>query len=112
AVGGTGERFDVNPAFIPSTIPADEHLAAPDSYGFISGLEPTAQPRGIATLPGGIPIYKNGVEVGGIGVFFPGKTGYADEENSALSANFDPNKRDRSMEAEFMAFAAVGGSPG
>jgi len=116
AAGGTGERFNVNPAFIPSTIPANEHLVAPDSYGFVSGLEPAAQPRGIATLPGGIPIYKNDaqgnpVEIGGIGVFFPGKTGFADEENSALSANFNPNKRDRSMEAEFMAFAAVGGSP-
>jgi uncharacterized protein GlcG (DUF336 family) len=112
AAGGTGERFDVNPAFIPSTIPANEDLAAPDSYGFVSGLEPTAQPRGIATLPGGVPIYKNGVVVGGIGVFFPGTTGYADAENSALGANFDPSKRDRSEEAEFMAFAAVGGSPG
>src|SRR5262249_55664736 len=41
-----------------------------------------------------------------------GKTGYATEENSALSATYDPSKPDRSLEAEYMAFAAVGGSPG
>src|SRR5205823_1851027 len=64
--------------------------------------------------PGGIPIYKNQDGalnlVGGIGVFFPGKTGLATEENSALSINFDPSRRDRSTEAEYMAFAAVGGA--
>ena len=30
----------------------------PESYGFVSGLLPTAQSRGIGTLPGGIPIYQ------------------------------------------------------
>jgi uncharacterized protein GlcG (DUF336 family) len=103
-------RFNINPAFIPSSIPTQEWLAAPDSYGFLSGLEPDAQPRGIGTLPGGIPIYKNGVLVGGIGVFFPGTTGYADAENSALGSNHDPSKPDRSLEAEHVAYAAVGGS--
>jgi uncharacterized protein GlcG (DUF336 family) len=105
-------RFNINPAFIPARIPPDEQLAAPDSYGFISGMEPTAMPRGIGTLPGGIPIVKNGVVVGGIGVFFPGKTGFADEENSSLQSNFDPTKPDRSLEAEYVAFAALGGSSG
>src|SRR5262249_15492916 len=52
----------------------------------------------------------NSVVVGGIGVFFPGKTGFADEENSALQSNFDPTKPDRSLEAEYVAFAALGGS--
>jgi uncharacterized protein GlcG (DUF336 family) len=104
-------RFNIDPAFIPPTIPLNQFLAPPDSYGFISGLEPDAQPRGIGTLPGGIPIFKNGQVVGGIGVFFPGTTGFADAENSSLSANFDPTKPDLSLEAEYMAFAAVGGAP-
>jgi uncharacterized protein GlcG (DUF336 family) len=101
-------RFDINPAFVP----AGQTLFAPDSYGVVTGLLPSAQNRGIATLPGGIPLFKNGAVVGGIGVFFPGKTGYATEENSNLSANFDPTKPDRSLEAEFIAFAAAGGSAG
>lgn len=110
-------RFNINPAFIPARIPPDQQLAPPDSYGFISGLEPTALPRGIGTLPGGIPIFKkdtqgNNVVVGGIGVFFPGTTGFADEENSALQSNFNPAKSDRSLEAEYVAFAALGGSSG
>jgi uncharacterized protein GlcG (DUF336 family) len=100
------DRFNIDPAFVP----AGATLTPPNSYGFVSGLEPNAQPRGIATLPGGIPIYKNGHEVGGIGVFFPGTTGYATAENSSLSATYDPTKPDRSLEAEWMAFAAVGGA--
>ncbi len=104
------QRFNIDPAFIPASIPANQQLAPPDSYGFLSGLEPMAQPRGIGTLPGGIPIIKNGVVAGGIGVFFPGTTGFADEENSSLGATFDPTKRDRSLEAEYVAFAALGGS--
>jgi uncharacterized protein GlcG (DUF336 family) len=70
------------------------------------------QSRGIGTLPGGIPLYKDGVLVGGIGVFFPGTTGYASEENSSLSAGYDPSKPDRTLEAEFMGLAAEGGSSG
>src|SRR5205807_201054 len=38
--------------------------------------------------------------------------GFADEENSNLSANYNPNKPDLAAEAEAMAFAAVGGAPG
>jgi uncharacterized protein GlcG (DUF336 family) len=102
------ERFAINLA----NVPAGQQMSPPESFGFVSGLEMGAQPRGIGTLPGGIPLYNNGVLVGGIGVFFPGKTGFADEENSAIGLNFDPTKRDRSEEAEFMAFAAGGGSSG
>ncbi len=105
-------RFNVPTQYIPSGIPTSEFLAPPDSYGYISGIDPSAQPRGIGTLPGGIPIYLDGNLVGGIGVFFPGTTGYASEENSSLSAGFDPTKPDRSLEAEYVAFAAVGGAPG
>ncbi len=101
-------RFNINPGDLAPGV----ELFAPISFGTASGRLPNAQPRGIATLPGGIPIYENGNLVGGIGVFFPGKTGYANEENSALSVDHNPNKLDRSMEAEYIAFAAVGGAPG
>lgn len=100
------QRFNINPAFVP----AGQDLFPPDSFGVQSGLMPTAQGRGIATLPGGIPIYKNGQVVGGIGVFFPGKTGFATEENSRLSTTSNGNLPDRSEEAEFIAFAALGGT--
>jgi uncharacterized protein GlcG (DUF336 family) len=99
-------RFNVPTAFIPP----GQALFPPESFGFLSGPDPSAQSRGIGTLPGGIPIYKNGELVGGIGVFFPGTTGYASAENSALSSDHDPTKPDRAMEAEYIAFAAVGGS--
>jgi uncharacterized protein GlcG (DUF336 family) len=99
------ERFNIDPAFVPP----GQQLYPPDSYGFVSGLLPGAQNRGIGTLPGGIPIFKNGQVVGGIGVFFPGTTGFATEENSALSSTFNPALPDRSLEAEWVAFAAVGG---
>jgi uncharacterized protein GlcG (DUF336 family) len=101
-------RFNVPASFIP---PGAE-LVPPDSYGFLSGVVPAAQPRGIGTLPGGIPIYKDGQLVGGIGVFFPGTTGFASEENSSLSADFNPTKPDLSLAAEAIAFEAVGGAPG
>jgi uncharacterized protein GlcG (DUF336 family) len=68
--------------------------------------------RGVGTLPGGIPLYDQGELVGAIGVFFPGKTGFATEENSSLSATFDPTKPDLTLEAEFIALAAAGGSSG
>jgi uncharacterized protein GlcG (DUF336 family) len=111
--GGGGDdillsgRFNINPAFVP---PGQE-LFAPESYGFATGLFPSAQSRGIATLPGGIPLFLNNCLVGGIGVFFPGKTGFATEENSSLGTTFDPTKRDRSLEAEYIAFVTAGGAP-
>ena len=103
-------RFNIDPKYVP---PGQE-IRPPESYGFLSGIDVTSQSRGLATLPGGIPIFKGGNVVGGIGIFFPGTTGYATEENSSLnSAGFyNPKKRDRSMEAEYMAFVAVGGVPG
>jgi uncharacterized protein GlcG (DUF336 family) len=105
-------RFNVPDQYIPSSIPANERLAAPVSYGVLSGLLPTAQGRGIGTLPGGIPLYKDGVLVGGIGVFFPGTTGYASAENSSMSSTYDPSKPDLAQQAEYIAFAAAGGSSG
>lgn len=105
-------RFNVSNAFLAN---AGLNLTTPESYGFtafpVGDPAHNAQSRGIGTLPGGIPIYKNGDLVGGIGVFFPGKTGFASESNSQLSSNYDPTKPDRALEAEYMAFAAVGGTP-
>ncbi len=111
---GTGDdillpaRFNIDPAYVPQ----GKQLVCPESYGYISGLAPNAQARGIATLPGGIPIYKNGQIVGGIGVFYPGKTGLATEENSALSNVHNPALPDRSYESEYVGFAALGGAGG
>ena len=50
----TGTRFNVPSQYIP----AGGNLVAPESYGQVTGILPTAQPRGIATLPGGVPLYK------------------------------------------------------
>lgn len=114
-VGLTG-RFNINPAYVP----AGQTLAAPLSYYdtlLAPGAAGQANPavahvpsRGIATLPGGIPLYEDGILVGGIGVFFPGTTGFASAENSSLSADYNPSLPDLSEEAEFIALAAAGGS--
>ncbi len=86
------------------------------SYGQASGLLPSAQPRGLGTLPGGVPIYESNDCVGGIGVFFPGPNGYASyEQNNLPGTNQTQVQRENSplcQEAEWMAFAAVGGSTG
>ena len=113
-IKGTADDIKLSARFNIDThyVPPGKTIYAPESYGTVSGLMPNAQSRGIATLPGGIPIYENGVLVGGIGVFYPGKTGYASEENSSLSSTYDPKKPDLSLEAEYVAFAAVGGSSG
>jgi len=116
-------RFNINPAFVPAgktlsaTLSYHDTLlpAATPGAGVTAGGQddPAARhvaSRGIATLPGGIPLYAFGTLVGGIGVFFPGTTGFANEENSKLSVDHNPSKPDRSMEAEFMALAAAGGS--
>ncbi len=85
-----------------------------DSYGTAAGIAGDSQNRGIATLPGGIPIVRNGNVIGGIGVFFPGKDGYATHEQ-----NFIPGidqtvtqrmNTNQELEAEFIAYAALGGS--
>ena len=110
------QRFNVDSAFIPSSIPESQQLAAIDSYGYASGIMPGATPRGIGTLPGGIPITRTVTGsplpqvVGGIGVFFPGKTGFATESNCSLSSDYNPSKPDRTLEAEFMSYAALGGT--
>jgi len=120
-------RFNVPDQFIPlidPSLPADtilpsgkqnkNYINAPESYGFVTQILPSAQSRGIGTLPGGIPLFKNLNQVGGIGVFFPGTSGFATEENSRINESQfrDPTKPDRSQEAEYIAFVAAGGSSG
>ena len=114
-------RFNVDPIYVT---PGQE-IEAPESYGTQSALMPNAQSRGIATLPGGVPLIKlvNGAPtlVGGIGVFFPGTTGYADFEQNfvqAPSPTAQPQTNEQRLnapkvlEAEWIAFAAAGGASG
>ena len=99
-------------------------IPAPESYGSVSGSLPTAQSRGIATLPGGVPLFKADPLdqnipklVGGIGVFFPGPDGYATFEQNFIPSNTlkkpqTTNDRVNAplvKQAEYMAVAAAGG---
>jgi uncharacterized protein GlcG (DUF336 family) len=77
--------------------------------------------RGIATLPGGIPLYKTQdgktALVGGIGVFYPGSDGFSDYEQGFSSSTLNKTAIQRensklALDAEWVAFAATGGSSG
>ena len=115
-------RFNVAQQYIPANIAAaGTELVPPESYGLVSGLSPDAQARGIGTLPGGIPIIrmmsipgrkaKQPIDIGGIGVFYPGTTGFSTEANSNLNDSlFDPNKTDLAQVAEAVAAVAVNGT--
>lgn len=104
-------------------------LREPLSFGEVSGLDPNARSRGIATLPGGIPIFRDCVAgpggldagigdtlIGGIGVFFPGRDGFATFEQGykpgISQAEFERTNAPKVLEAEFMALVAIGGSLG
>jgi uncharacterized protein GlcG (DUF336 family) len=109
-------RFNVDSTYIPAGV----DLEFPESYGVQSQRIPWSQSRGIATLPGGIPLYKivSGSTtrqlVGGIGVFFPGSNGYATFEQGFIAGiNQSAQSRvnaSRVLEAEWIAYAAAGGS--
>ncbi len=112
--GGEG-RFNAD------YVSASQEINAPGSYGVQSGLMPDAQPRGIATLPGGIPLYRdtNGdgigdTVVGGIGVFFPGPDGYASYEQGFVQGDgVSTTARTNAPlveEAEAIALTAIGSS--
>jgi uncharacterized protein GlcG (DUF336 family) len=130
-------RFNIDTAFVPLDTDGDGYadnpdvdmngmadslrLNAPDSYGFVSGVFPAAQARGIATLPGGVPLFRdtdgndNGETlIGGIGVFFPGTDGTAVfEQNFQAGVGQTENARNNApkvLEAEFIAIVAAGGS--
>ncbi|MBS0202259.1 MAG: heme-binding protein [Planctomycetes bacterium] len=102
-------------------VPGNQGLVTPISYGTAAGIAGDAQNRGIGTLPGGIPIYRDtngdGIGdklIGGIGVFFPGPDGYATHEQGFVAdVGQTVTQRMNStqeLQAEFMALAAIGGS--
>ncbi len=105
-------RFD-------ATFAAGKDVPAPESWGFASGLAPTQQSRGIATLPGGIPLFRDtnsdsvgDTLIGGIGVFFPGPEGFATWEQGFTAGQSEVTRTNapRVLEAEVIALAAAGGS--
>lgn len=113
------QRFNINPAFVP----AGKTIDAPESFGFVTGRLPNAQARGIATLPGGLPIYRGLLDVvGGIGVFFPGTRdpdgagpgaiGDATFEQNFPNAQteYDRTNAPKVLEAEYTALFAIGGA--
>lgn len=114
-------RFNVDPAAIPM-LAEDFFQVWPESYGIASETSLTSRSRGIATLPGGVPLYKQLAEgvnlVGGIGVFFPGEDGFATHEQGFIHADLLGGKpqteasrtnANRVLESEFIALAAAAG---
>lgn len=110
-IKGTPDDVNLASRFNATFIPGKE-IDAPESFGRTSGLLPTAQSRGIATIPGGVPIYKDGVLVGGVGVFFPGPDGYATFEQGFVAGvgQTDAQRLNapKVLEAEVIAAATVG----
>ncbi|HEX7376312.1 MAG TPA: DUF4214 domain-containing protein [Pirellulales bacterium] len=107
-------RFNVPSQYIAP----GQNLATPESYGYVTGTAMYDQSRGIATLPGGIPLYAIGAGgaptlVGGIGVFFPGPFGYASYEQNYIDGQNQSatqlTNAPLALEAEWMAFAAAAG---
>ncbi len=124
-------RFNGNPTNIPKNS-EDFFQTWPESYGVQTEEFFDSQSRGIATVPGGIPLYKavttNGGEdlgpgvptsqkinlVGGIGVFFPGESGYATfeqgfEHGIGQSEKIRTNAS-KVLEGEFAAVVAAAGT--
>ncbi len=111
------DRFNIDPA----NVPAGQTLVTPISYGTDAGILGDSQNRGIATLPGGLPIFRDtnadgdpDTLIGGIGVFFPGPDGYATHEQGFVAGagqtTLQRTNSNRELEAEFIALAALGGS--
>lgn len=132
-------RFNVNPLDIAQDASGSKDIvtkflqAWPESYGVQAGTNPAALARGIATLPGGVPLYKIVTDaagrplpltgnpqlppvnlVGGIGVFFPGPDGFATHEQGFQprvgQSEAQRTNASRVLEAEFIALAASAGA--
>ena len=119
-------RFNANLSFVPTE--AESFFGVfPESYGEQAGTAPNSIPRGIGTLPGGVPLYKAVVDppanatlldtfnlVGGIGVFFPGEDGFATYEQNfhhgVGQSEANRTNAPRVLEAEFAALVAAAGS--
>ncbi|QDT04454.1 hypothetical protein K227x_28450 [Rubripirellula lacrimiformis] len=121
-------RFNGDPTYIPESA-EDFFQTWPESYGVQTETDFAAQSRGVATLPGGIPLFKTVVDsfgnavtspvsdsinlVGGIGVFFPGEDGFASYEQGFVRGINQSEKTrtnaDKVLEAEFAAFIAAAG---
>lgn len=84
-----------------------------ESWGAQSGLAPDTLSRGIATMPGGLGIYRLGTNdlIGGIGVFLPGPAGFATFEQSfvpdASQLRSQRLNGPRALEAETIALLAL-----
>lgn len=107
------EAFNIDPANVALGV----DLNALVTYGTASGnpeMASDVQNRGIATLPGGLPIYLDGKIVGAIGVFFPGRDGYATYEqgfeHGIGQTTIQRVNAPKVLEAEYIAYAALGGS--
>lgn len=124
-IRGTADDFELQGRFNidPTYVPAGQELFAPESYGFVSGMDVNAQSRGIATLPGGIPLFRDtnmdghgDTLVGGVGVFFPGTDGYASFEQNFIAGigqtEFERTNAPKVLEAEVIALLTAGGSVG
>ncbi len=121
-------RFNADPAFIPAA--AEDFFSTwPEAYGIQTEEFFDSQSRGIATLPGGVPLYKkvtgeDGKKVmspvsksinlvGGIGVFYPGEDGYATFEQGFVHG-IGQSEASRTnaplvLDAEFSALIAAAG---
>ncbi len=113
-IKGNADDVALANRFNIAALAAGAQLFAPESFG-----GPTMQTRGIATLPGGIPIFRDmngdGVGetlIGGIGVFFPGPDGTADFEQGFVPGIGQTREQrinaPKVLEAEFIALATVG----
>jgi uncharacterized protein GlcG (DUF336 family) len=109
----------VNDLGVPKAELQDYLRQAPESYGWDSQLNLSTQSRGIATLPGGVPLMRldpvtnNREVVGGVGVFFPGSFGTADFEQGFVpgigQTEEQRNNAPLVLQSEWIAFAAAGG---
>jgi uncharacterized protein GlcG (DUF336 family) len=84
-----------------------------DAWGVQTGLVPGTMARGIATMPGGLGIYRLGTNdlIGGIGVFFPGQDGLATFEQAFVASPRQTRSQrlnaPRALEAETIALTTL-----